>query len=105
MTDDARQARSRAIALRYDAESDAAPRVVAKGAGLLAEQIIAIAREHGIHVHEDPDLVAVLAKLDLDTYIPEELYRAVAEVLAFVYRVNHRLGSGLAQNPGRTPPP
>ncbi len=83
--------RRRAVALRYRAESEAAPRVVAKGSGLLAERILELAREHKIHVHEDPDLVEVLAKLEVDAEIPESLYRAVAEVLAFVYRLNRSL--------------
>lgn len=82
----------KAVALRYDAARDSAPRVIAKGERLVAERIIEIAREHGIHVHEDPDLVAVMSRLDVDTEIPEELYRAVAEVLAFVYRLNNQLG-------------
>ena len=79
------------MALRYDAQSDVAPRVVAKGERLVAERIIEIAKQHGIHIHEDPDLVALLVKLDVETYIPEELYRAVAEVLAFVYRLNNKI--------------
>jgi len=86
-----RQPVKRAVALRYDAQSDAAPRVVAKGDRLLAERIIELAKEHDIHIHEDPDLVALLAKIDVDTFIPEELYRVVAEVLAFVYRLNNRM--------------
>lgn len=81
----------RAVALRYDVSQDAAPKIIAKGERLLAERIIELAREKGIHVHEDPDLTAVLAKLDLQTEIPESLYQAVAEVLAFVYRLNQRL--------------
>ena len=87
------ESRRRAIALRYDTDRDNAPRIVAKGAGHVAERILALAREAGVHIHEDPDLVAVLSKLDVDTYIPEELYRAVAEILAFVYRLNDRVGS------------
>lgn len=83
--------RRKAVALRYDVAQDAAPRVVAKGAGLIAERILELAREHNIHVHEDPGLVGLLAKLNLDTPIPESLYRAVAEVLAFVYRLDRRL--------------
>ena len=94
MTDQPRQIGKKAVALRYEAEKDAAPRVVAKGERLVAEQIIALAQEHGVQVYEDPDLVAVLAKLDVDTAIPEELYRAVAEVLAFVYRINQQLAAG-----------
>ncbi len=83
----------RAVAVRYDMASDEAPRLVAKGQRLMAEQIIALAEKHGIHVHEDPGLVALLAKLELDTPIPEDLYQAVAEVLAFVYRLNREAGS------------
>jgi flagellar biosynthesis protein len=79
--------RQRAVALRYDQQRDAAPRVVAKGDRRMAEPIIALAQEHGVPIEEDPDLVAALAQLELNTEIPEELYRAVAEVLAFVYRV------------------
>ena len=68
-----------------------APRISAKGAGYLAERIIEIAKEHGIGIYEDPDLVEVLSKLDLNHEIPESLYRAVAEVLAFVYRLNQEM--------------
>ena len=78
----------KAVAARYDMHRDQVPRVVAKGERLVAEQIIERAREHGIQLYEDPDLVAVLSKIDIDTEIPENLFRAVAEVLAFVYRVN-----------------
>lgn len=83
-----REPRKKAVAIGYDTESDAAPRVVAKGAGLLAERIIEIAREHGVPIHDDPDLVGLLAELDVGREIPERLYRTVAEVLAFLYRVN-----------------
>ena len=62
--------------MRYDTEGDAAPRVVAKGSGHVAERIVEIAREHGVYVHDDPDLAAILSKLDVDTEIPERLYRA-----------------------------
>ena len=94
MSDEASKDHLRAMALRYDAERENAPHLIAKGERLLAERIIAIAKEHGIHVHEDPDLVALLAKLDVDTEIPEELFQAVAEVLAFVYRLNQKMPNG-----------
>lgn len=81
----------KAVALRYDAESEQAPKIAAKGAGYLADRILEIAEENGVFIHEDPDLVAVLAKLDVNTEIPENLYRAVAEILAFVYRLNRDL--------------
>lgn len=84
-------ARRRAVALRYDEERDSAPTVVAKGRALLAERIIELAAGHGVTVYEDPDLVQLLFALDLDMQIPVELYQAVAEVLAFVYRMNGRL--------------
>lgn len=90
--DASQETRQKAVALRYDAAQDAAPKIVAKGAGLLAERIIEVARAHGVSIHEDPDLVAVLAKLELNAEVQEELYRAVAEVLAFVYRLNNRFG-------------
>ncbi len=84
--------RRKVVALRYDAAQDGAPKVVAKGSGHLAERILEVAREHGIVIHEDPDLLQTLAALDVDMEIPEALYRAVAEVLAFVYRTNRELG-------------
>ena len=80
----------KAVALRYNTAHDGAPRVVAKGQRIVAERIIALAREHNIHIHEDPDLVGLLSQLELFAEIPEELYAAVAEVLAFVYRINNR---------------
>lgn len=92
MNDPREQKRRKAVALRYNAEDDTAPRVVAKGAGIIAEKILALAREHRVHVHEDPDLTGLLAKLEINAPIPEELYRAVAEILAFVYRLNARMG-------------
>ena len=80
--------RREAIALAY-AQSDAAPRVVAKGKGFMAEQIIAKAREHGVYVHESPEMVALLMQVDLDQHIPAELYLAVAELLAWLYKVEN----------------
>lgn len=76
--------RRNAVALAYQSGSSA-PRVVAKGRGVLAETIIARAKEAGVFVHESPELVTLLMQVDLDKHIPPELYRAVAEVLAFVY--------------------
>ncbi len=75
-----------AVALAYR-EADAAPRVVAKGRGLVAEEIIARAREHGVYVHESPELVSLLSQIDLDQHIPPQLYIAVAELLAWLYRI------------------
>lgn len=81
----------KAAALRYDPQRDAAPKVVAKGRGAVAEAITAIAREHHLPLHTDPNLVEVLEAMDVDLEIPPELYRAVAEVLAFVYRLNGKV--------------
>ena len=83
--------KSKAVALKYDKEKDGAPRITAKGRGSVAEKIIEIARAHDIPLHADKNLVQVLEALDLETEIPPELYRAVAEVLAFIYRLNHRM--------------
>jgi len=75
----------RAVALRYNQEKGTAPTVVAKGRGLIAEQILSLAREHDIHIHESPELIEVLIRLELGEEIPEALYRAIAEVIAFAY--------------------
>lgn len=83
---DAGAQRMLAVALKYS-PGEAAPTVVAKGRGLLAEEIIARAREHGIYVHESPALVALLAQVDMDQHIPPALYVAVAELLAWLYRI------------------
>lgn len=77
-----------AVALAYR-QTDAAPRVVAKGRGLIAEEIIAKAREHGVYVHESPELVALLTQVDIDQHIPPQLYLAVAELLAWLHRVEN----------------
>lgn len=69
--------RQRAVALAYR-EGAAAPRVVAKGQGIVAEMIIEKAREAGVFVHESPELVSLLMQVDLDQHIPPQLYRAVA---------------------------
>ena len=80
----------KAAALRYDQTRDSAPAVVAKGRGKLAEKIIAVAADNQVPMVEDPNLIQMLEILDLDTHIPPELYRAVAEVLAFVYRLDRQ---------------
>jgi flagellar biosynthesis protein len=78
--------RQLAVALAYQAGT-AAPRVTAKGRGLLAEAIIQKAKEAGVYVHESPELVSLLMQVDLDQRIPPELYVAVAELLAWLYRL------------------
>lgn len=75
-----------AVALAYQS-GDAAPKVVAKGNGLIAEEIIARAREHGVFVHESKELVALLMQVELDHHIPPALYRVVAELLAWLYHI------------------
>jgi flagellar biosynthesis protein len=79
-----------AAALKYTQGKDSAPKLVAKGRGAVAEKIIEIARAHGIHIKEDKALVEVLSSLDLYQEIPPELYKAVAEILAFIYRLNKK---------------
>ncbi|WP_217127056.1 EscU/YscU/HrcU family type III secretion system export apparatus switch protein [Hydrogenophilus thiooxidans] len=81
--------RPAAVALKYQ-PGDKAPRVVAKGKGIVAQQIIAKAKEAGVFVHESPELLELLIGLDLDARIPPELYVAVAELLAWVYRVEQQ---------------
>ncbi|PIE70200.1 MAG: flagellar biosynthesis protein FlhB [Deltaproteobacteria bacterium] len=83
-----KDARKKAVALRYVPGADPAPKVTAKGVGSVAEKIIAIAEKHGVPVKNDPDLVEVLASVDVDKEIPESVYVVVAELLAFIYRVN-----------------
>ena len=80
--------KSKAVALKYEKDKDAAPRIVAKGRGFVAQKIIETARAHRVPLHEDQNLIEVLEALDLESEIPQELYRAVAEVLAFIYRLN-----------------
>ena len=81
---------SKAVALTYDNRQDHAPRVTAKGKGHLADKIIEVAKQHNIPLYKDKDLVQVLEALEIETEIPPELYQAVAEVLAFIYRLNQR---------------
>lgn len=83
-----RATRRKATALRYRPPRDRAPRLVAKGQGFVADRIVEAARRHGVPIREDPFLVEALATLDLDAQIPPELYRVVAELLIFVYRLN-----------------
>lgn len=79
-----------AVALQHDPESAAAPRVVAKGRGALAEQILQIAFDRDVKVRSDADLAQILAAVDLDSEIPLEAFAAVAEILSYVYRAQNR---------------
>jgi flagellar biosynthesis protein len=82
-----RSERRAAVALGYNPAKDSAPKVLAKGRGLRAEKILEIAKAHRIPLREDPGLLELLAKVDVDQEIPPILYRAVAEILAFVYQM------------------
>lgn len=78
-----------AVALAYE-RGDFAPKIVAKGRGIVAEQIIAKAQEHHLFIHESKELVSLLMQVDFDEHIPVELYQAVAEILTWLYRLeNH----------------
>jgi len=78
-------------ALKYDQATNMAPRVVAKGKGHIAEQIVQVARENDIPLLEDRNLANVLEAMELESEIPPELYLAIAEVLVFIYRLNGKL--------------
>lgn len=84
--------RQAAIALAYG-QGESAPRVVAKGRGLIAQAIIERAKQNGIYVHESADLVGLLMQVELDQQIPPQLYLAVAELLAWLYRLEHEESS------------
>jgi flagellar biosynthesis protein len=80
--------RRTAAAIRY-LPDDYAPRIVAKGRGAVAEAIIERARASGVYVHESPELVALLMRVDLDSHIPPQLYMVIAELLVWLYRLEH----------------
>ncbi|OIP54422.1 MAG: type III secretion system protein [Helicobacteraceae bacterium CG2_30_36_10] len=82
--------RKKAAALRYDAKKESAPRVVAKGEGKVAENIIKIAELHKLPIRKDEDLIELLSKIELDKEVPEALYKAVAEVFSFIYKVTNK---------------
>lgn len=79
-----------AVALSYDATIQSAPKVVAKGKGMVAAQIIEKAKEHHLPIQEDASLVELLSQLQINENIPEQLYAAVAEVFAFIYNVDRQ---------------
>jgi flagellar biosynthesis protein len=81
---------NKAAALQYRAGIDSAPTLVAKGRGLVADKIIALAKERGIPIHEDRNMVEILSTLGLYEKIPTELYKAVAEILAFIYKMSSK---------------
>lgn len=92
MTEPAARRRQSAVALAYGGEG--APKVVAKGQGLVAEQIMQRARDAGVFVHESRELVSLLMQVDLDREIPPALYRAIAELLAWLYHIESKQEDG-----------
>ena len=82
----------KAAALRYDKNKENAPRVVAKGDGFTAENIIKIAELHNLPIKKDEDLIELLSKVELDKEVPEALYKAVAEVFSFIYKTTRDNG-------------
>jgi flagellar biosynthesis protein len=87
--------RIQVVALRHDASDPLPPRVVAKGRGETAERVLELAEKHAIPVREDRDLVELLAALDVGESIPSELFAAVAELLAYLYRLNGEGDAGV----------
>jgi flagellar biosynthesis protein len=88
----------RAVALTYDPQANPVPTVSGSGHGKIAERIIALAKENDIPIRHDPDLVTLLAHLDVGQIIPPELYLVVAEVLAFVYSLKNPRGANHKSN-------
>lgn len=80
----------KAVALRYNKTKEKAPRVIAKGQGRTAENIIQIAKLHNLPIKKDEDLIELLAKVELDKEIPDGLYKAVAEIFAFIYKITKK---------------
>ncbi len=93
----------KAAALQYDKDKSAAPRLTAKGRGLVAEKIITMAESEGIPLYKDPDLIEILDKTELDTEIPLEVYAVVAEIFAYVYKVNQAKKTPTATGPQSGP--
>jgi len=82
--------KEKAVALRYDTDKENAPRVVAKGEGHTAQNIIKIAKLNNLPIKKDADLIELLSKIDIDKEVPEALYKAVAEVFSFIYKVTKK---------------
>jgi Uncharacterized homolog of the cytoplasmic domain of flagellar protein FhlB len=80
----------KAVALKYERYRDSAPKVVAKGKGVIAEKIIEVAKQHGVYLKEDPTLVEVLSGLELYEEIPEELYKVIAEIFVLIYQAKQK---------------
>jgi len=97
-------AKRSAVSLKYDRSRDQAPRVTAKGQGLMAEKIIDLAHQHNIPIKEDPDLVQILSQVDVQAEIPPSVYHMVAELLAWVYRLNSDYQRQMESNESHTRP-
>lgn len=78
----------KAAAIKYDKNIDQAPQIMASGQGMLAEKILELAKKEQITLYKDPDLVEALVHLEVGQQIPPELYKAVAEILSFVYNLD-----------------
>jgi flagellar biosynthesis protein len=87
-----KQNRKEAVALKYDGQETNAPVVVAKGKGETAEKIVSLASEHNIPIQEDASLVHLLSKIEIEESIPPELYEVVAELFAFIYKLDKEAG-------------
>lgn len=90
-------AEQKAVALQYDPSAGDAPKVVAKGKGHVAENIISLAKQNSVPVYRNKSLVNLLMALDIDKEIPAELYTTVAEILAYVYRLDKKARNKLNQ--------
>lgn len=82
--------KKKAVALGYNRSQDNAPKVLASGAGEIANKIISLAKEHDIPIKEDPDLIEILSKVEIDQEIPPNLYKAVAEIFSFLYKITNK---------------
>ncbi|WP_103628116.1 FlhB-like flagellar biosynthesis protein [Campylobacter concisus] len=82
--------KKKAVALGYNRSKDNAPRVLASGAGEIANRIIDLAKEHDIPIKEDPDLIEILSKVEVNQEIPPNLYKAVAEIFSFLYKITKK---------------
>ena len=82
--------KKKVVALGYNRSQDNAPKVLASGAGEIANKIISLAKEHDIPIKEDPDLIEILSKVEVDQEIPPNLYMAVAEIFSFLYKITNK---------------
>lgn len=83
--------REKAVALKYESEKEKAPRVLAKGEGEAAKNIIKIAQLHNLPIKKDEDLVELLSKVEIDKEVPKELYTVVAELFSYIYKITNQL--------------